>query len=64
MVEVPEETVDTRPVDALIVALLVVLLVHVPPLGVADNREVLPIQIARSPVIAEGAVLTVTITVR
>ena len=54
----------TTPDAAPTVAVAVLLLVQVPPDGLLDTVVVLPMHKVESPVIADGALLTVTIAVR
>ena len=50
----------TTPLEATTVASPVLLLVQLPPVGVADKLVVPPAQITADPVIAAGVLLTVT----
>jgi hypothetical protein len=60
---VPVATDVTRPVDEPIVAMEVLLLLHVPPPTPLLSSDVAPRQMPRVPVIAVGAVFTVTVIV-
>ena len=57
--EVPADTPETTPAEET-VATALLLLVHVPPNGVADNAEVAPEHNDSEPVIDAGAPVTVT----
>jgi hypothetical protein len=63
MVLVPVATLFTIPVPAPTVATAVLLLVHVPPVGVDTKVDVLPRHIPVVPVMAVGWGFTVTIAV-
>lgn len=60
MVAVPAETPPAVPVEELIVAMPVALLVHVPPLPLV-NTPVVPTQIDAGPVGVTGTGYTVTV---
>jgi hypothetical protein len=60
MVSVPAATPDTIPEAAPTVAMVMSLLLHVPPPGVDARVEVNPVQTLVVPVIAVGLGLTVT----
>ena len=59
MVAVPAATPLTSPLPLTTVATPVLLLAHVPPPVVEDNREVEPAHIVVAPVIVAGSALTV-----
>ena len=63
MVVVPALTPVTIPELTFIVAVLVLLLFHVPPVVVFYNDLVLPVHTVPAPLMAPGAVFTVNIVV-
>lgn len=63
MIVVPALMPLTEPVEEFIVPIAVLLLLHVPPDGVADNVLLLLTQTAAAPEMEVGVVLTVTTAV-
>ena len=59
----PEDTPVTKPVEASIIAILVLLLVHAPPPEASLKVVVNPAHTVAIPVIEDGNVFTVTTTV-
>lgn len=61
MVAVPGEIPVTMPVVKPTVAIVVLLLVHVPPPGASDNAVVNPVHTVLMPAMGDGVGLTVTV---
>ena len=62
IVAVPGNNPATMPATGSIVAIVVLLLLHDPPLVPSDRIDVVPAHILNVPVITVGAGLTVTVT--
>lgn len=58
---VPEATPSSKPAEDPMVATPVLMLVHVPPVGVLDSEVVAPTQTVGVPAMAVGSALTVTV---
>lgn len=63
MVVVPPVSPLTKPLALLIVATVIVLLAHVPPVVALDSTVVLPVHRVAVPVIGDGKARTVTVFV-